>query len=116
MSWCLHTALALLAAAPFSAGGRQAGAATAGSAQCANEQVYCGGAGSNTVSTAEQAVLCILAIVRNYPMGHRQIVSGEWNLAEASSIAHDIEGKHIGRAVPPAFCASCVTRDPRDMA
>ena len=57
-------------------------------------------AGCNTVSTAEQAVLCILSVVRNYPTGHRQIVGGRWDLAEASSTAYDLEGKHVGRAAP----------------
>ncbi|KAK9826143.1 hypothetical protein WJX81_008585 [Elliptochloris bilobata] len=52
--------------------------------------------GSNTVSTAEQAVLCILSVVRNYPVAHRQIVAGHWNLAEASSTAYDLENKCIG--------------------
>ncbi len=55
-------------------------------------------AGCNTVSTAEQAVLCILSVVRNYPTAHKQIVNGEWNLAEASSTAYDLEGKHVGYA------------------
>ena len=55
-------------------------------------------AGCNTVSTAEQAVLCILSVVRNYPTAHQQIVNGEWNLAEASSTAYDLEGKHVGYA------------------
>ena len=55
-------------------------------------------AGCNTVSTAEQAVLCILSVVRNYPTAHKQIVNGEWNLAEASSTAYDLEGKRVGYA------------------
>ena len=58
-------------------------------------------AGCNTVSTAEQAVLCILSIVRNYPIAHRQIMDGRWDLAEASSTAYDLEGKHVGCAAGP---------------
>ena len=59
------------------------------------------GAGCNTVSTAEQAMLCILSVVRNYPIAHRQIMDGRWDLAEASSTAYDLEGKHVGCAARP---------------
>ena len=53
-------------------------------------------AGSNTVSTAEQTILCILSIVRNYPVGYSQIVNGGWDLAEVSNKAYDIEDKVVG--------------------
>ena len=58
-------------------------------------------AGCNTVSTAEQAMLCILSVVRNYPIAHRQIMDGRWDLAEASSTAYDLAGKHVGYAASP---------------
>lgn len=48
------------------------------------------------MSTAEQTVLCILSIVRNYPVGYSQIVKGGWDLAEVSNKAYDIEGKVVG--------------------
>ena len=54
------------------------------------------GAGSNTVSTAEQTMLCMLSIVRNYPVGYSQIVNGGWDLAEVSNKAYDIEDKVVG--------------------
>ena len=80
------------------------------------------GAGCNTVSTAEQAVLCILSVVRNYPAAHRQIVDGRWDLAEASSTAYDLEGKHVGCALgsqtyypnpTPAHCRLRTSTPPR---
>lgn len=43
-------------------------------------------------------MLCILSVVRNYPIAHRQIMDGRWDLAEASSTAYDLEGKHVGCA------------------
>lgn len=70
-------------------------------------------AGCNTVSTAEQAVLCILSVVRNYPTAHKQIVNGKWNLAEASSTAYDLEGKHVGYA--PQSAAQDVVNCTRKM-
>lgn len=48
------------------------------------------------MSTAEQACLCILSIVRNYPTGLVQIREGRWDLAEVSSRAYDVEGKVLG--------------------
>ena len=41
-------------------------------------------------------MLCILSIVRNYPVGYSQIVKGGWDLAEVSNKAYDIEGKVVG--------------------
>ena len=55
-------------------------------------------AGSNTVSTAEQCMLCMLSIVRNYPVGYSQIVNGGWDLAEVSNKAYDIEDMVVGNA------------------
>ena len=46
-------------------------------------------------------MLCILSVMRNYPVAHRQIVDGRWDLAEASSTAYDLEGKHVGCAAHP---------------
>lgn len=48
------------------------------------------------MSTAEQAMLCILSIVRNYPTGLLQIRNGGWDIAEVSSRAYDIENKVVG--------------------
>ena len=39
-------------------------------------------AGSNVVSVAEHVVMMILTLVRNYMPAHKQIVDGDWNVAE----------------------------------
>src|SRR5699024_4074441 len=52
--------------------------------------------GSNQVSVAEQVVMNMLILLRNFQEGHRQAVEGEWNLPKVGNHAHDIEGKTIG--------------------
>lgn len=52
--------------------------------------------GSNTVSVAEHVLMMILALVRNYMEGQRQVVNGEWNIAKVASQAFDLEGKVVG--------------------
>jgi formate dehydrogenase len=52
--------------------------------------------GSNVVSVAEQVVMHILAIVRNYIPAYKQVLEGKWNIAEIAAKAHDLEGKIVG--------------------
>src|SRR5699024_6022499 len=47
--------------------------------------------GSNQVSVAEQVVMNMLILLRNFQEGHRQAVEGEWNLPKVGNHAHDIE-------------------------
>lgn len=52
--------------------------------------------GSNQVSTAEQAVLTIIVLLRNFQEGYRQVRAGEWNLPKVGNRAYDVENKTIG--------------------
>jgi formate dehydrogenase len=52
--------------------------------------------GSNTVSVAEDELLRILILVRNFLPGHQQVVRGEWNVAGVAHGAYDLEGKTVG--------------------
>lgn len=52
--------------------------------------------GSNQVSVAEQVVMNMLILLRNFQEGHRQAVEGEWNLPKVGNDAYDIKGKTIG--------------------
>ena len=52
--------------------------------------------GSNVVSVAEQVVMHILALVRNYIPAYKQVLEGRWDIAEIASKAHDLEGKVVG--------------------
>ncbi|MEO9321209.1 MAG: NAD-dependent formate dehydrogenase [Nitrososphaera sp.] len=52
--------------------------------------------GSNVVSVAEQVVMHILALVRNYIPAYKQVLEGRWDIAEIASNAHDLEGKTVG--------------------
>jgi len=52
--------------------------------------------GSNVVSVAEQVVMHILALVRNYMPAYRQVLDGRWDIAEIAAKAHDLEGKIVG--------------------
>src|SRR5699024_4984194 len=45
--------------------------------------------GSNQVSVAEQVVMNMLILLRNFQEGHRQAVEGEWNLPKVGNHAHD---------------------------
>ena len=52
--------------------------------------------GSNVVSVAEQVVMHILALVRNYIPAYKQVLDGRWDIGEIASKAHDLEGKVVG--------------------
>ncbi|PWZ21308.1 Formate dehydrogenase 1, mitochondrial [Zea mays] len=52
--------------------------------------------GSNTVSVAEDELLRILILLRNFLPGYQQVVQGEWNVAGIAHRAYDLEGKTVG--------------------
>lgn len=52
--------------------------------------------GSNVVSVAEDELMRILILVRNFLPGYHQAVTGEWNVAGIAHRAYDLEGKTIG--------------------
>ena len=52
--------------------------------------------GSNVVSVAEQVVMHILALIRNYIPAYKQVLDGRWDIAEIAAKAHDLEGKTVG--------------------
>ena len=52
--------------------------------------------GSNVVSVAEQVVMHILALVRNYIPAYNQVMEGRWDIAEIAARAHDLEDKTVG--------------------
>jgi formate dehydrogenase len=52
--------------------------------------------GSNVVSVAEQVIMHILAVVRNYIPAYNQVINGRWDIAEIAAKAHDLEGKTVG--------------------
>ncbi|KAL5704173.1 formate dehydrogenase [Ranunculus cassubicifolius] len=52
--------------------------------------------GSNVVSVAEDELMRILILVRNFLPGYHQASSGEWNVAAIAHRAYDLEGKTIG--------------------
>jgi formate dehydrogenase len=52
--------------------------------------------GCNVVSVAEHAVMQMLALVRNYIPSYLQVIEGRWDIAEAASRAHDLEGMTVG--------------------
>ncbi|KAK9837356.1 hypothetical protein WJX84_012030, partial [Apatococcus fuscideae] len=52
--------------------------------------------GSNNVSTAEQAVMQILVLVRNFVPAHEQIAEGGWDIGAVCKNAYDLEGKTVG--------------------
>ena len=52
--------------------------------------------GSNVVSVAEQVIMHILALVRNYIPAYKQVLDGKWDIAEIAANAHDLEGKTVG--------------------
>src|ERR671928_1323417 len=52
--------------------------------------------GSNVVSVAEHAVMCILNLVRNFVPSYKQVVDGEWDIAALAKRAYDLEGKTVG--------------------
>ncbi|XP_061348577.1 formate dehydrogenase 1, mitochondrial isoform X2 [Gastrolobium bilobum] len=52
--------------------------------------------GSNVVSVAEDELMRILILMRNFLPGYKQAISGEWNVAGIAYRAYDLEGKTIG--------------------
>lgn len=52
--------------------------------------------GSNVVSVAEDELMRILILVRNFLPGYHQVVNGEWNVAGIAHRAYDLEGKTVG--------------------
>ncbi|PON45360.1 Erythronate-4-phosphate dehydrogenase [Trema orientale] len=52
--------------------------------------------GSNVVSVAEDELMRILILVRNFLPGHHQVINGEWNVAGIAYRAYDLEGKTVG--------------------
>lgn len=55
------------------------------------EVTYC-----NSISTAEHAVMLILALVRNYIPSHDWVVKQGWNIADCVARAYDLEGMNVG--------------------
>ncbi|CAF3322806.1 unnamed protein product [Rotaria socialis] len=52
--------------------------------------------GSNVVSVAEHVVMQMLALVRNFIPAYKQVINGEWDIAQIADKARDLENKHIG--------------------
>ncbi|KAK0590762.1 hypothetical protein LWI29_031343 [Acer saccharum] len=52
--------------------------------------------GSNVVSVAEDELMRILILVRNFLPGYHQAVTGDWNVAGIAYRAYDLEGKTVG--------------------
>lgn len=52
--------------------------------------------GSNVVSVAEDELMRILILVRNFLPGHHQVITGDWNVAAIAYRAYDLEGKTVG--------------------
>lgn len=55
------------------------------------EVTYC-----NSISVAEQNVMLILTLVRNYIPSYQWVIRGGWNIADCASRAYDIEGMTVG--------------------
>ncbi|KAH7292304.1 hypothetical protein KP509_29G061300 [Ceratopteris richardii] len=51
---------------------------------------------SNVVSVAEDELMRILVLLRNFLPGYRQICNGEWDVAAQCYRAYDLEGKTVG--------------------
>ncbi|MDR3606536.1 MAG: NAD-dependent formate dehydrogenase [Oligoflexia bacterium] len=55
------------------------------------ELTYC-----NSISTAEHAVMMILALVRNYLPSHDWVLKKGWNIADCVERSYDLEGMNVG--------------------
>ena len=55
------------------------------------EVTYC-----NSISVAEQVVMMILGLVRNYIPSYERVVKVGWNIADCVSRSYDVEGMHVG--------------------
>ncbi|CAN0924471.1 Formate dehydrogenase, mitochondrial [Linum grandiflorum] len=51
---------------------------------------------SNVVSVAEDELMRILILMRNFLPGHHQVINGEWDVAGIAYRAYDLEGKTVG--------------------
>ena len=49
--------------------------------------------GSNVVSVAEQVVMHILALIRNYIPAYKQVLDGRWDIVEIIANAHDLKAR-----------------------
>lgn len=52
--------------------------------------------GSNIVSVAEDELMRILVLLRNFLPGYKQVGEGDWNVAAQAYRAYDLEGKTVG--------------------
>ncbi|KAH7108503.1 NAD-dependent formate dehydrogenase [Auriculariales sp. MPI-PUGE-AT-0066] len=52
--------------------------------------------GSNVTSVAEQVMMSILLLVRNYTPAHEMIERGDWKVSDIARNAYDLEGKVVG--------------------
>ncbi|XP_077244071.1 formate dehydrogenase, mitochondrial-like [Tasmannia lanceolata] len=52
--------------------------------------------GCNVVSVAEDELMRILILVRNFIPGYKQVIEGDWNVAAIAYRAYDLEGKTVG--------------------
>ncbi|XP_043723907.1 formate dehydrogenase, mitochondrial-like [Telopea speciosissima] len=52
--------------------------------------------GCNVVSVAEDELMRILILVRNFLPGYHQVINGDWKVAGISHRAYDLEGKTVG--------------------
>ncbi|XP_019185615.1 PREDICTED: formate dehydrogenase, mitochondrial-like [Ipomoea nil] len=52
--------------------------------------------GSNVVSVAEDELMRILILARNFVPAHQQVINGEWDVARIAYRAYDLEGKTVG--------------------
>lgn len=48
------------------------------------------------MSVAEDELMRILILVRNFLPGYHQVIKGDWNVAAIAHRAYDLEGKTIG--------------------
>lgn len=55
------------------------------------EVTYC-----NSISTAEHAVMQLLALVHNYLPAHGWVLRGGWNIADCVERSYDVEGMEVG--------------------
>ncbi|GFY95984.1 formate dehydrogenase [Actinidia rufa] len=52
--------------------------------------------GSNVVSVAEDELMRVLILTRNFLPGYHQVIKGDWNVAAIAHRAYDLEGKTVG--------------------
>ena len=52
--------------------------------------------GSNVVSVAEQVMMSILLLVRNFVPAHEMAARGDWAVSDIARNAYDLEGKVVG--------------------